>query len=104
MKRIADTLAAQATMAHGADDNDALGSELATSVGAMANVSKGFKPELASEVEARFFQVGFVLRFLSPLYFRFFVCCSSHGTWQGASTRQDSLHIYPSSGANRDCV
>ncbi|CAM9754219.1 unnamed protein product, partial [Ectocarpus sp. 13 AM-2016] len=36
--------------------DDAIGAELAAGVGAMANVSKGFKPVVSAEVEARFFQ------------------------------------------------
>lgn len=66
MKRISDILQAAAAAAVAADggagavggkDNDSVATELAISVGAMANVSKGFKPVVASEVEAMFIQV-----------------------------------------------
>ena len=57
-------LAAASALGGGEDDNDAAAAELATSVGAIANVSKGFKPAVSSEVEARFFQVR--LGFLWP--------------------------------------
>lgn len=63
MRRIADNLQAAAAGAAGGGasgdgkDADTIATELAVSVGAMANVSKGFKPAVASEVEARFFQV-----------------------------------------------
>lgn len=56
MRRIADGL--QAAAASGASENEGAAAELAAGVGAMANVSKGFKPAGASEVEAWFFQVG----------------------------------------------
>ncbi|CAM9258508.1 unnamed protein product [Laminaria digitata] len=40
----------------GDKDDDAAATELAAAIGAMANVSKGFKAVVAAEVEARFFQ------------------------------------------------
>lgn len=68
MRRIAENLqrAAAAGAGGGAGlvgegekgGDDAIGAELAAGVGAMANVSKGFKPVVAAEVEARFFQVN----------------------------------------------
>lgn len=57
LRKIADTLQAVSVSSASGKDNDAAGAEMAISVGAMANVSKGFKPVVASEVEARFFQV-----------------------------------------------
>lgn len=66
MRRIAETLQAAAAAAggvgaelggKGGKDNDTAGAELAAGVGAMANVSKGFRVAVAAEVEARFFQV-----------------------------------------------
>lgn len=69
MRRIAEALQATAAAAavaggvgaelggKGGTDNDTAGAELAAGVGAMANVSKGFKAVVAAEVEARFFQV-----------------------------------------------
>lgn len=58
--RIRDSLSLAARAAPGGKDGDVVGAELAASVGAMANLSKGFKVAVASEVEARFFQVGTV--------------------------------------------
>lgn len=70
IRRIAENLQRAAAAAAGAgggaglvvegekDGDDAIAAELAAGVGAMANVSKGFKPVVAAEVEARFFQVG----------------------------------------------
>lgn len=79
MRRIAETLqavaAAAAAVAGGvgvgaepgggkdSKDNDTAGAELAAGVGAMANVSKGFKAVVAAEVEARFFQVTHLFPF-----------------------------------------
>lgn len=59
LQKIADNLrAASAVSASGKDsDNEAMGTKMAACVGAMANVSKGFKPVVAPEVEPRFFQV-----------------------------------------------
>ena len=69
MRRIAENLQAAAGGAGGAGagprlgvgagdkDDDATAMELAAAIGAMANVSKGFKAVVAAEVEARFFQV-----------------------------------------------
>lgn len=57
LRKIADSLQAAAVAAASGKDNDAAGAEMAVGIGAMANVSKGFKPVVASEVEARFFQV-----------------------------------------------
>lgn len=60
MARIADNLRAAAANGNGSvGDGDAMAAEMAASVGAMANVSKGFKMGVSSEVEARFFQVRF---------------------------------------------
>ncbi|CAM9694586.1 unnamed protein product, partial [Hapterophycus canaliculatus] len=56
MRRIGENLRAAAAAAEGSEGVDAAGAEVAAGVGAMANVSKGFKAVVAAEVEARFFQ------------------------------------------------
>lgn len=55
LRRVADNLRIAGLSTDG-KDADSAAAELAASVGAMANLSKGFRFLVATEVEARFFQ------------------------------------------------